>query len=260
MRAFSGPVRPHETASHRPGCRTPTWWSWGDRLSPSPPADSKSSSWSSNAVAQRAPPSTRCCCAPTRAHPSPRRLGPRRTFPARSEGESAAPRVSLQGWICPRWSEITTFGFLSPLWTSAAWKMSALPTEAQVEAQGMGRQLDMAQISKEKTGVHVLFGETSTFNINGVLRWDEHTKRNGPRSSGVFYWSDGVQNRSQTADPLKGHRMFFGFLWLHNFSVTLWILKLHINIWFLTFGLHSARSAWNMCIISVSTAQPCLSH
>lgn len=92
---FSGLVRRPETASRRPGCRTPTWWSWGGRLSPSPPADSKSSWWTNNTVAQKAPPSTRWCCAPTRARPSPRRPGPRRMFPARSDAtaNNAAPRM-----------------------------------------------------------------------------------------------------------------------------------------------------------------------
>lgn len=98
---FSGPVRPHETASRTPGCRIPTWWSWGDRLSPSPPADSKSSWWNNSAVAQRAPQSTKCCCAPTRAHPSPLRLGLRRMFPAQSE---ITVDMLHQTWVCRVWS------------------------------------------------------------------------------------------------------------------------------------------------------------
>lgn len=82
---FLGPARLQKIASHMPGCRTPTWWSSGDRLSPSPPADLKSSWWNNKAVAQRKPPSTKCCCGPTRAPLSPRHLGLLRMFLAQSE-------------------------------------------------------------------------------------------------------------------------------------------------------------------------------
>lgn len=148
MSVFSGPVRLRETASHRPGCRTPTLWSWGGRLSPSPPADSRSSWWNNNAVAPRAPPSTRCCCAPTRAHPSPRRLALHLTFPARSDITVKMQRrhMSFAELHLPTVKQNIHF---LPL--NCCMKNVSLPLEAQVKAHGMGRHLDITKTSKEKT-------------------------------------------------------------------------------------------------------------
>lgn len=87
--------------------------------------------------------------------------------PKWDDGVNAAPHMSLNSWICPQWSKITTSV------DHHCMKNASLPTEAQGKAQRMGGQLDIAKISKEKTGVQVLLWETSTFNTSGVLRWDK---------------------------------------------------------------------------------------
>lgn len=113
-----GLVRPRGIASRRPGCRTPTWWSWGDRLSPSPLAASRSSWWSSSAAAQRAPSSTRCCCAPTRAPPSRPRHPPRRLTSPRAPDDDVTPTGVQSGvWFY--------FFPLTAAWRSSAWAQSS---------------------------------------------------------------------------------------------------------------------------------------
>lgn len=113
-----GLVRPRGIASRRPGCRTPTWWSWGDRHSPSPLAASRSSWWSSSAAAQRAPSSTRCCCAPTRAPPSRPRHPPRRlTSPRAPDDDVTQTGVQSGVWFY--------FFPLTAAWRSSAWAQSS---------------------------------------------------------------------------------------------------------------------------------------
>lgn len=106
-----------------PGCRTPTWWSSGDRLSPSPPPDLKSSWWNNKAVAQRKPPSTKCCCGPTRAPLSPRHLGRLRMFPAQSEVTVRKPHWNKKiGARCI---------LIRPPWTTAVTEADSLDSTTE---------------------------------------------------------------------------------------------------------------------------------
>lgn len=113
-----GLVQQRGIASRRRGCRTLTWWSWGDRHSPSPLAASRSSWWSSSAAAQRAPSSTRCCCVPTRAPASRPRLLPRRLKSPRAPDDDVTPTGVQRGvWYY--------FFTLTAAWRSSAWAPSS---------------------------------------------------------------------------------------------------------------------------------------
>lgn len=198
MCVCSGRDQLHETASRMLGCRTPTWWSWGDRLSPSPRAGSKSSWWNNNPAAQRAPPSTRCCCAPTRDRPRLQHRGMRRTFPAQSETTGGTMQT-----LHKVKQNNTSLHLNSSVTYCCMWNVS-LPSEAQADTQETGRQQDTAEISHKKTGVRGVFCETSTFNTNRILRLNKNTKRKQATCLLNWYSSELLINRSteRTQDVL----------------------------------------------------------
>ncbi len=95
--------------------------------------------------------------------------------PKWDDGENAAPHMSLQSWICPQRSKMTSSCILTPLWTTAAWKMSACLVRRRSKHRGWADSWISLKYPKKRQEPTCYFGRLQHSTLMGF--WDETKTR-----------------------------------------------------------------------------------